>query len=78
MIKRNCPTCSKELEKVSVPGRKMIFKCAEHGLFRVVVRRHPDMNNPNNWKATCDECGGIMDYFNLRYGCRDCGNLLEV
>lgn len=37
-----------------------------------------DMNDSNNWKANCSECGGIMDYFNLRYGCRKCGHIMEV
>jgi len=78
METRDCPTCSKPMAKQDIPGRKMVFKCEEHGLFRVVVRRHKDMSNPNNWKATCSECGGVMDYFNFRYGCRKCGNILEV
>jgi ribosomal protein S27AE len=37
-----------------------------------------DINNSNTWKSKCSECGGIMDYFNLRYCCRKCGNILEV
>jgi len=75
---RLCPTCNKPLVQIKVPHRKMVFECTEHGKFRVVVRRHKDMNDSRNWKATCSECGGIMDYFNLRYGCRKCGNILEV
>lgn len=37
-----------------------------------------DMSDKNNWKATYTECGGTMDYYNLRYCCRKCGNMLEV
>ena len=37
-----------------------------------------ELKNSNNWTATCDECGEIMDYYNLKYRCRKCGNILEV
>lgn len=75
---RLCPKCNKPLSKVSIPRRKMVYECKEHGLFRVVVRRYKDMNDSRNWKATCGECGGTMDYYNLRYCCRKCGGVLEV
>lgn len=42
------------------------------------IKGKKDMNDSNNWKARCSECGGIMDYFNLRYGCRKCGHVMEV
>lgn len=41
-------------------------------------RKDVDMNDSNNWKATCGECGGIMRYFNLRYCCGKCGHIMEV
>lgn len=75
---RICPKCPNELKKVSYPGRRMIFECSEHGMFRAIVRRQKDMMNSRNWKATCSECSGTMDYFNLKYCCRKCGNILEV
>ena len=41
-----------------------------------------NMDNKRNWKATCDECGGKMDYYENRSGgayiCRKCNNCLEV
>lgn len=37
-----------------------------------------DPNDTNTWKATCEECRGIMDYWNLKYCCRKCGHILEV
>ena len=40
--------------------------------------KRPDMNDSNNWTATCSECGGVMRYFNLRYGCEKCGHIMEV
>ena len=78
MRERNCPKCNKVLTKEKIPRRRMVFRCSEHGLFQVKVRRRKDMTNSANWKATCTECGGIMDYYNLRYCCRKCGGILEV
>lgn len=75
---RLCPKCDKPLVKIDVPNRRMIFECSEHGKFRVVFRRPKDMSDSRNWKARCDECGGTMDYYNLKYCCRKCGNILEV
>lgn len=74
-----CPTCLKAMEKV--PKRRLTYQCFEHGMFRIKRKqkqRVKDMTDSNNWKATCHECGGIMDYYNLRYGCRKCGAILEV
>lgn len=74
-----CPTCKKSLLRLY--SNRNIFRCDEHGLFKLTVRRKKrvkDMNDSNNWKAKCDECGGVMDYYNFRYGCRKCGNILEV
>lgn len=74
-----CPTCLKAMTKI--PNKRLRYECKEHGQFRIVRRRRAkpkDMNDSNNWKATCGECGGIMDYFNLRYCCRKCGGILEV
>lgn len=75
---QKCPKCNEALAKVSVPGKKMVFKCDEHGLFRLKIKRQKDMSDPKNWRSTCIECGGVMDYYNLRYCCRKCGHILEV
>lgn len=80
MIEKKCPTCGKELVPVKGARRNML-KCEEHGLFRLVIKRgprRPDMSDPNNWHAKCGECGGQMDYYNFRYGCRKCGHVMEV
>lgn len=41
-----------------------------------------NMDNKRNWKSTCCECGGVMDYYeagyNMAYICKKCGNVLEV
>ena len=41
-----------------------------------------NMNDKRNWKATCCECNGVMDYYENRSGgayiCRKCSNILEV
>ena len=66
-------------------GKPRKPKTIEAGVIKVDVKNlikklkgTNDMNDSNNWKATCSECGGIMDYFNLRYGCRKCGHVMEV
>ncbi len=78
-----CPQCSEPMRTLrsKMFSRSEVFNCPKHGDFRLIKRRKrrvPDMDDSRNWKATCSECGGIMDYFNLRYGCRKCGNILEV
>lgn len=84
---RACPKCSKPLTEERPRPRLVRYRCEEHGLFRVrrplsrealVERRIDRALNPNNWHATCEECGGKMDYFNLRYCCRKCGHVMEV
>ena len=75
---RLCPKCPNELKEISVPGRIIIFECSEHGKFRAVIIREGQVPNSRKWKATCSESGGTMDYFNLKYCCRKCGNILEV
>ena len=41
-----------------------------------------NMDDKRNWKSTCCECGGKMDYYENRSGgayiCRKCNNCLEV
>jgi|GEM_PF-5535814 len=41
-----------------------------------------NMDDRRNWKSTCGECGGKMDYHENRSGgayiCRKCSNILEV
>ena len=74
-----CPHCSKPMAKV--PKYPQRYKCEEHGLFRIRPKRKKKLFDPDDqstWKATCSECGGTMDYYNLRYCCRKCGGILEV
>jgi hypothetical protein len=73
---RFCPKCNKVLKKVK--GRRMVYECSEHGMFRVTIKRQKDYSNPKNWKASCTECGGTMDYWHFKYCCRKCGYVLEV
>lgn len=77
---RKCPTCDKELTR-KYP-RRMVFECQEHGLFKAVVRRRPRSSfNPKDsstWRARCDDCGGQMEYYNLKYCCNKCGNIMYV
>lgn len=77
---RRCPTCNEVLERVY--SRRMIFRCSIHGLFKAVVRRKRksnfDPNDSSTWTARCVECGGKMEYYNNKYHCTNCGNVLHV
>ncbi len=77
-----CPSCSTELEKANIKGRRNIYRCPkEQTLYRLKTKRKAkafDINDQSTWKATCIECGGIMDYYNLKYLCRKCGHMLYV
>lgn len=73
-----CEKCGKKtLEKVSL----WVVQCTSckqlYGVYRPKILKK-GLANSNNWKATCEECGGIMDYYNLKYCCRKCGHILEV
>lgn len=78
MEKRKCPKCSLELVKVPIPHKRNIFGCKNGHLFRLHIKKKKDMTDSRNWKKTCNECGGIMDYYNFKYGCRKCSNVLYV
>lgn len=72
---RKCLNCKNYL----TPLKYRKFKCEHCGdTYKIKHKNIPDMTDSNNWKATCDECGGIMDYYNLKYCCKKCGNILEV
>lgn len=78
---KQCPKCHKDMEKV--PRRHKVYKCTEHGLWRVkTVRTSKRKFNPSDtstWRATCSECGDKnMEYHNCRYHCMKCGNTLYV
>ena len=76
IIEKGCPLCKGELEDIGY--RKVrCKKCKETFKFKK-QERVTDMNDSNTWKATCDECGGIMNYYNFSYYCNKCGNVLEV
>lgn len=76
IIEKGCPKCSGEFEYIGY-NKFQCKKCKEK--FRVKRPRHiVDPSDQSTWRAKCDECGGIMDYYNLKYCCRKCGNILEV
>lgn len=83
---KHCPKC-KNKTSLRRQGRVWLIECAEcKALFKVknnypllrIGAKDPKLQDSSNWKATCSECGGVMDYYNLRYGCRKCGHILEV
>lgn len=62
---------------------KTSFACGgcrtEFRIKRKYVPKKPvDPTDSTKWKAKCSECGGTMDYHDLRYVCRKCGEILEV
>lgn len=76
IIKKGCPDCKCELKYIGY-NKFQCKKCNKK--FRVKKeKKEVDPNDSNTWKATCDECGGIMNYYNFSYYCNKCGNVLEV
>ena len=72
-----CKECGAKYQKIGL----WKVKCGEcEKKFVITKPRYLKIGQANsaNWKATCDECGGKMSYFNFRYGCDKCGNVLEV
>lgn len=72
-----CLKCKSEIKQIW----RWKFQCVKcDSKFAVKPERNlfVDMSDSRNWKSTCVECGGIMDYYNLRYMCRKCGSVLEV
>ena len=76
MIEKGCPACEGVLEYIGYNK----FKCVKcNTTYKAKTQKSiPNINDTSTWKSTCDECGGIMDYYNFKYGCRKCGNILEV
>lgn len=61
------------VKEVEIQDRHLVLD------FNQVEKKYElNMDNKRNWKARCDECNGVMDYYNLAYICRKCGNVLEV
>lgn len=81
-----CPSCSAELVKANIEGRRNIWRCPkEDTLYRLKTKRTPkskfDPNDSTTWRATCIECGNKnMEYYNYKYHCPNpkCGHILYV
>jgi len=43
-----------------------------------ILGKEKKVRPKTRWHSTCCECGGLMDYYNFKYCCRKCGNVLEV
>ncbi len=73
-----CPKCKGEIEPVKGRTFRCKKSCGNFILNPKIIKKFKDSFDSRNWKATCDECGGTMDYYNFKYCCRKCGNILEV
>ena len=76
-----CLKCSDSLLMKSKWRAKCISCGTIHGIKK--PKSFPkNMNDKSNWKATCDECSGTMDYYENSNGgayiCGKCNNILEV
>ncbi len=76
IINKGCPLCNGKLEYKGYNKFSCVGKCKSN--FKKKVKHEVDPFDESKWKATCDECGGIMDYWSLKYCCRKCGNVMEV
>jgi len=76
--KNECPRCKKTEVRVVSKWRARCKACDSDFRIKRPSNFPKNMNDTRNWKAKCDECGGVMDYYNFKYGCRKCGHILEV
>lgn len=76
VLKLKCKCGKMALKKIGIWKVQCKLCNKKYGLEIPVVLK--DMTNSCNWKATCGECGGIMDYYNFKYCCSKCGHILEV
>jgi hypothetical protein len=77
-----CKSCNNKTLKMTSKWRCICETCNTSHTIKKPKNFPKNMNDKRNWKATCEECGGTMDYnesgFRLFYLCRKCGNVLEV
>ena len=77
-LEKGCPKCKGKVEYRGYNRFVCIGICGGNFKLPSNIYRPKDMSDSRNWSATCEECGGKMDYYNLRYCCRKCGHILEV
>lgn len=76
-----CLKCGSSL-KMTSKFRAECIECHQKHTIKKPKNFPKNMDDKRNWKSTCCECGGTMDYYENRSGgayiCRKCSNILEV
>jgi ssDNA-binding Zn-finger/Zn-ribbon topoisomerase 1 len=78
IIDKGCPQCQSKLLSYAGYRRFVCGECNSKWKLSHRNNKHIDPKDTSSWKAKCDECGGLMDYYNFKYCCRKCGHILEV
>lgn len=77
-----CKKCEQKKLKVVSKWRCECENCGTKYTIKKPKNFPKNMNDKRNWKATCDECGGTMDFYenqsSMAYICKKCGGVLEV
>ena len=77
-----CKKCSAKSLKMVSKWRCICIECDTKHTIKKPKGFPKNMDDKRNWKATCDECGGTMDYYenshSMAYICNRCNNILEV
>ena len=76
IIDKGCPLCHGKLKYIGYNKFSCTGNCKSN--FKQKIKQKVNPNDTSKWKSTCLECGGKMDYYNFKYCCRKCGNILEV
>lgn len=78
----DCKKCGEKKLKMISKWKAICEECNTKFTIKKPKGFPRNMNDKRNWKATCCECGGIMDFYEnksgMAYLCRKCSNILEV
>jgi len=76
-----CLKCGNHLKMIS-KWKAACVECNTKHTIKKPKNFPKNMDDKRNWKATCDECSGTMDFYDsgtrMAYICKKCGNVLEV
>lgn len=78
----SCKKCGEKQLQMTHKWRCQCQNCQTKHTIKKPKHFPKNMDDKRNWKSTCDECSGKMDYYENRSGgayiCRKCSNILEV
>lgn len=82
LTESSCQKCDEKALEMTSKWKATCSNCETRYSIKKPKNFPKNMNNKRNWKASCDECGGKMDFYDnghrMAYICNKCNNVLEV